>query len=83
MKSNPPSQAKTAAAPARPKFDFDKTYTFRVRRHTGKSADGTFGGLWELTLLDEKGNVTKTLADADALVYCLENVQGELENEGF
>lgn len=60
-------------------YVFDKAYTFRLRRHKG----GSFNGLWELTILDKKGQVSKMISDADSLVYCLENLQGEMESEGF
>lgn len=59
---------------------FDKAYTFRLRRHATGS---TFPGLWEMTMLDPKGKVIKTISDADALNFCMENLMGEMENEGF
>lgn len=58
---------------------FDQTYTFRVRRHR----QGSFAGLWELCLLDEVGRVKKMISDADALIFCMENLMGELEMDGF
>jgi hypothetical protein len=72
-------QAKLPPLPSTPKEEFDKTYTFRLRRHQG----GSFGGLWEMVLLTPAGKVLKEITDADALPYCLENLQGELENDGF
>lgn len=63
----------------KPKFTFDKSFTFRLRRHH----QDNFSGLWELCIMGKNGQVIKQLADADALNYCLENLQGELEVEGF
>jgi hypothetical protein len=61
------------------KFTFDKTYVFRLRRHNKDN----FSGLWELCILGPKGQVVEQLTDADALNYCLENMQGRLETDGF
>jgi hypothetical protein len=71
-----PQAPKIAEAP---KYEFDKTYTFRLRKHKS----GNFSGLWELTLLDKKGNVERLISDADALNFCMDNMMGELEGDGF
>lgn len=63
----------------KPSMAFGKTYLIKLRQHK----TGPFPSLWELTLLDKFGKVEKMIADADALNYCLENLQGELENDGF
>jgi hypothetical protein len=34
-------------------------------------------------LVDPKGKVVEMLSDADALVFCLENFQGRIEQDGF
>lgn len=54
-------------------------YTFRLRQHL----DGNFRGLWELARLDEKGKVVRMISDADALTFCIENMQGVLEDDGL
>lgn len=61
------------------KLEYDKTFTYRLRRITG----GNFSGLWELARLNRMGHVEKLLSDADALNFCMENLQGDLEEEGF
>lgn len=63
----------------KPSSQFGPSYTFKLRQYK----EGNFSGLWELTLIDRLGKVQKMISDADALTYCLENLQGELENDGF
>lgn len=63
----------------KPSAQFGKTYNFKLRQHIS----GNFPGLWELSLINKEGKVEKMISDADALPYCLENLQGELENDGF
>ncbi len=63
----------------KPSSQFGTTYRFKLRQHT----QGNFSGLWELALIDDLGKVKKIISDADALPYVLENLQGELENDGF
>lgn len=62
---------------------FGATYVFRLRKHNG----GPFPNLWELSILDPKGcekaQVKKLISDADSLVYCLDNMQGQLEDDGL
>lgn len=65
--------------PQKPKYEFDQSYTFRLRRHKA----GSFSGLWELAMLDQSGQVLKIISDADALNFCMDNVMGELEGDGF
>lgn len=59
---------------------FGCTFTFRFRQHNKTS---NFSGLWEFAMLDENGKVTKLISDADALNFCIDNLMGELESEGF
>lgn len=63
----------------KPSTQFGKTYRFKLRQHS----QGNFRGLWELSLIDNLGKVEKMISDADALNYCLENLQGELEADGY
>lgn len=84
---NPPPAETPKPAPVveqkPPKVKWGATYVFRLRRQ----AEGPFPNLWELSILDSKacGNapVKKLISDADALVYCLDNLQGELEAAGL
>ena len=55
------------------------TVTFRLRRH----GMGNFKGLWELATVDQKGKVIEIISDADALLYCLDNLHGILEDAGL
>lgn len=61
------------------KYEFDQQFTFRLRRHKG----GSFSGLWELSMLNKNGGVEKLLKDADALGYCIDDIQGVMEAGGF
>lgn len=81
-KAQPPE---TVIQDVAPESDFGKSYTFRLRQHiSGDFNMGKgFSGLWELAMLDQKGHVVKMIADADTLQYCLENLSGEIENDGF
>ena len=63
----------------KPSSQFGPSYTFKLRQHK----EGNFRGLWELSLIDNLGKVKKMVSDADALPYCLENLQGELESDGY
>jgi hypothetical protein len=58
---------------------FGPSFTIRLRQHK----EGNFSGLWELSILNQYGLIEKMISDADALTYCLENLQGILEDEGF
>lgn len=58
---------------------FGRTYNFRLRQHK----KGNFSGLWELAIVDARGNVVKMISDADALNFCFDNMMGELENDGY
>lgn len=69
----------TYVAPEKAKYEFDKSFTFRLRR----ISSGNFASLWELARLNRVGGVEKIISDADALPYCVENLMGELEAEGF
>ncbi len=70
-----------ATAPvAAPDSIFGRSFTFRFRQHNKNS---NFSGLWEFAILDEKGNIEKLISDADALNFCIDNLMGELESEGF
>jgi hypothetical protein len=72
--------ANPAPAPqVKEKFTFGKTYTFRLRQHHGDN----FAGLWELAILNKMNHPIKVISDADALNFCMENLMGELENDGF
>jgi len=62
-----------------PPIQGDLAITFRVRRHSA----GSFKGLWELAIMDEKGRVKEVISDADALLYCLDNLHGILEDQGL
>lgn len=61
------------------RWEYDKTYLFRLRR----IKSGNFAGLWELCKMSPTGQVEQTISDADNLNFCIENMQGELENDGF
>ena len=61
------------------KYLYGKGYNFRLRQHKGDN----FAGLWELAMLDPKGNILKIISDADALNFCIENLMGELEADGY
>lgn len=63
----------------KPSSQFGKSYTFKLRQHIS----GNFRGLWELSLIDKGGKVEKMISDADALNFCMENLMGELETDGF
>jgi hypothetical protein len=54
-------------------------FTFRLTRHK----DGGFKGLWELAMLDGNGKLIEVIDDANALPYCVDNIQGVLENSGL
>lgn len=71
------TQEKPEAAP--PRFEFGRSYIFRLRQHTKTS----FSGLWELCVLNDQGQVIKQIADADAISFCLDNLMGHLEAEGI
>lgn len=73
--------AQAQSTTVKPQSTFDKTYTFRLRRHKG----GSFHGLWELAILkdDQQARIKKTISDADALNFCLDNLMGELEADGY
>lgn len=62
---------------------FEPEYIFRVRRFKS----GPFNNLWEGTMLDPStcrdASVLKTLDDANALNFVMENVQGHIESEGY
>ncbi len=73
------SAADRAVVPV-PESIFGKTFTFRLRQHNKKS---NFSGLWELAILDNAGNIAKLISDADALNFCIDNLMGELETEGY
>ncbi len=68
-----------AIQPPKVKQVYGQVYMFRLRQHKGPN----FSGLWELAMLSPHGKVEKVISDADALPYCLENMQGEIENDGF
>lgn len=68
------------AATLDPDSIFGRSFTFRLRQHNKKS---NFPGLWELAILDGKGEVAKLISDADALNFCIDNLMGELESEGY
>lgn len=74
IKIAPLPDAETIAA-----SQFGPSFTFRLRKHI----KGNFSGLWELSILDLNGMAKKVVSDADALNFCLENLQGELEAEGY
>lgn len=80
---SPPPPKPTMATPATPqeKDIFGPSYTFRIRRHVGGHWGGQ--GLWELALLNDNGAVKKLISDADGLTFCLDNLMGELESDGF
>lgn len=63
----------------KPAAQFGKTYLIKIRQHSG----GNFSGLWDCALLTNLGKVEKMISEADALTYCLENLQGELESDGY
>lgn len=72
-------EAKAPSINQKPSSQFGKSYTFKLRQHK----EGNFRGLWELSLIDKNGKVDKMISDADALNFCLDNLMGELENDGF
>lgn len=63
------------------KSKFGKEYFFSLRQHNR----GPFRGLWELNVIaiPRFFKTKKVLTDADALNFCLENLQGEIEADGF
>ncbi len=61
------------------KYTFGPTYLVRLRQHT----EDNFSGLWDLDLLDKKMNVVKVISQADNLNICLENLEGDMESDGF
>lgn len=79
----PQAEAVKPEAAVKPKIKWGQTYVFRLRRQ----AEGPFPNLWELSILDPKScanaPVKKLISDADALTYCLDNLQGELEADGL
>ncbi len=60
-------------------YKYGATYLVRIRQHS----EDNFSGLWDLELLDKKLNVVKVISQADNLNICVENLQGELESDGF
>lgn len=66
-------------APEKEAPTFGAAYYYRLRQHSG----GPFKGLWELTRLNKMGHPIKVISDADALNFCLENLMGEMEIDGF
>ncbi len=60
-------------------YTYGKEYIFRLRQHEGDN----FPGLWDVDRMDQDGNVLEIISQADALTYCLENVQGKLEEDGL
>lgn len=73
-----PSSIKLKPAPEEaPKFS--PSYTFRLRRHS----QGNFSNLWELARLDQFGNVVEVIDDANALNFCIDNLVGRIENDGY
>ena len=79
MEKQSPPVVTTLPLEKKQRFEFDKSYTFRLRRHKS----GPFSGLWELTKLNKVGGIEKMMKDADALNFCMDDVMGELEEEGF
>lgn len=79
----PPTKTPEKPVDAKPKTKFGATYIFRLR----KQIQGPFPNLWELAVLDEKtckdAGVKKIISDADALTFCLDNLQGEFEADGL
>lgn len=71
------AQPLNPALPVKPIYD--KVFTFRIRKHV---EDSSFRGLWDLDVINQKGQITN-LCHADALPFCIENMQGFLESEGF
>lgn len=59
-------------------YKFGHTYFIRLRQHADH-----FSGLWDLEFLTPSGQVKKTISQADNLNICIENLQGEIENDGF
>jgi len=78
-----PPVASTPQPEPESKIRFGATYVFRLR----KQIEGPFINLWELSLLDskacDKAPVKRIISDADALTFCMENLQGELEADGL
>lgn len=67
-----------ATRPVEPK-EYGEPFIFRLRQFRNTQ----FRGLWELCILDVKGNVRDILTDADALTNALESIGNVLENKGF
>lgn len=67
------------STPSKSTSQFGKTYTFRLRQHK----EPPFRGLWELSLVNHMGRVDKMISDADALNFCIDNLMGELETDGY
>jgi hypothetical protein len=61
------------------KKEYGEVFTFRLRQFQTTQ----FRGLWELSILDAKGNVREIVTDADALTNVLETIGLVLENRGF
>lgn len=63
------------------KFEFGQQYAFTLRQHKS----GPFSGLWELNRIEmpKRMIVAEVIADADALPFCIENMQGRIEKDGF
>ncbi len=74
-----PQVIKPPTTNQKPASGFGRTYRFKLRQHK----EGNFSGLWELSLIDNLGKVEKLISDADALNFCMENLMGELENDGY
>lgn len=79
-----PLEPKLTSAERAPHPVFEPEFIFRIRRY---KAGHHFHNLWEATLLDPRAcrdtMVIKTLDDANALNFCMDNIQGHLEAEGF
>jgi hypothetical protein len=61
------------------KKEYGEPYIFRLRQFHNTQ----FRGLWELCMVDAKGNVREVITDADALTNALESIGNVLENRGF
>lgn len=61
------------------KKEFGEPITFRLRRWKNTN----FQGLWELALLDSKGNCRQIVTDANTLQEALELAGNVMEDKGY
>lgn len=60
-------------------YVFSESLTFRFRQYKNTN----FAGLWELAIVDKRGNIQELIIDADALPNVLEAISNIFSNRGF